>query len=295
MKGIILAAGKGTRLGAATCGIGSNGVGVSKPLIPTYDKPTIYYPLSDLISAGINDILIIAAPNSIDQFRAHLGDGTELGISIQYAIQDVPRGTADAFLIAEEFIGNDDVALIFGDNIFSSSRFAEILRSSTKPEGATVFAYQVPDPQDYGVVEFSEDGRAISIEEKPAQPKSDYAVVGVYFYTNGVIDIAKQLTPSDRGELEITDVNKTYLEAETLNVVKLDTDTEWFDTGTPKTLLSAANYVEKFQGENEQLLGSPEAAAYTAGFINSAQLTELAKSLIKSEYGRLLHKLANTN
>lgn len=293
MKGIILAAGKGTRLGAATCGIGANGVGVSKPLIPTYDKPTVYYPLADLISAGISEIMVIAAPDNVDQFRALLGTGEDLGITLHYAVQEVPRGIAEAFIIAEEFIGTDDVALIFGDNVFSGNRFTETLRESTQPEAATVFAYEVPNPQDYGVVEFDESGRAVSLDEKPVQPKSNYAVVGVYFYTSSVVEAAKRIKPSARGELEITDVNKVYLEQGNLNVVMLDSDTNWFDTGTPKSLMAAARYVERFQDQHTRLLGSPEAAAYRAGFITKDELRTLAERLEKSGYGKLLLKLAN--
>lgn len=294
MKGIILAAGKGTRLGAATRGIGPDGVGVSKPLIPTYDKPTIYYPLSDLISAGIRDILIIAAPDNVDQFQSLIGDGRNLGIKISYEIQPKPEGIAQAFIIGEKFIGEDNVALIFGDNIFSGKRFTSTLKAYTEPHGATVFAYHVPNPQDYGVVEFDKNMRAVSIEEKPALPKSNYAVVGIYFYSSGVVEIAKTIQPSARGELEITSINDEYRKMERLDVTILDTDTSWFDTGTPESLSEAADYVRRWQYRTGQLLGSPEAAAYLAGFIGAKDLLALAEPLKKSNYGKVLIQLANT-
>lgn len=294
MKGIVLAAGKGSRLGAATRGIGPNGVGVSKPLIPTYDKPTVYYPLADLISAGIRDILVIAAPDNIDQFRALLGDGTELGISITYDIQPEPKGIAEAFIIAEYFIGDEDIALIFGDNVFSGVRFTETLKASTSPQGATVFAYRVPNPTEFGVVEFDKDMRAISIEEKPAHPKSHYAVVGVYFYNSDVVEIAKRIEPSDRGELEVTSVNEEYLKMGKLRVTRLDSDTKWFDTGTPESLAKAGDYVRDLQQDTGTLLGSPEAAAFRAGFIDRDALLALAEPLKKSRYGEALIELATT-
>lgn len=294
MKGIILAAGKGTRLGASTCGIGPIGEGVSKPLIPTYDKPTIYYALHDLISAGIREILIITAPNNVNHFRNLLGDGSNLGLKISYEIQAKPEGIAQAFIIGEKFIGDEDVALIFGDNVFSGQGFSRTLKESTKPTGATVFAYRVPNPQDFGVVEFDKDMRAISIEEKPVNPKSHYAVVGVYFYTSKVVEIAKRIKPSDRGELEITSVNEEYLKMNNLKVIKLDSDTRWFDTGTPASLFKAAAYVQEWQHDEEQLLGSPEAAAYQAGLIDESMLLKLAKPLEKSDYGKLLVSLATT-
>lgn len=292
MKGIILAAGRGTRLGPITCGIGGTHIGASKPLVPTFDKPTIYYPLSDLVSAGIRDILVIAAPDNVDQFAGLLGDGSSLGISLSYTVQPKPRGIAEAFVIAEQFIGNDDVMLAFGDNIFSGKRFTSQLRESTQPTGATVFAYHVNNPSAFGVVEFDRQMRAISLEEKPSHPKSDFAVVGIYAYDNRVVDIAKQLTPSQRGELEITDVNKAYLEAGLLDVRVLDSDTNWFDTGTPESLLGAAVYVDEFQRRTGELLGSPEAAAYQAGTIDRGQLIELAATQQKTAYGRRLMQLA---
>ncbi len=293
MKGIILAAGKGTRLGAATCGIGTQGTGMSKPLIPTYDKPTIYYPLSDLISAGIDDILVIAAPDNINQFQALLGDGKALGISLSYEVQPAPRGIAEAFLIGKDFIGRNNVALTFGDNIFSGKRFTETLKMCTKPDGATVFAYHVPNPEAFGVVEFNSSGQAISIEEKPVQPKSHYAVVGIYFYDSSVVEVARLVQPSARGELEISSVNQEYLRLGQLTVKKLDSDTNWYDTGTPESLAEAADYVRSFQKRTEQLLGSPEASAYQAGFIDREQLLELAEPLKKAAYGQLLIQLAH--
>lgn len=290
MKGIILAAGKGTRLGPITRGVGPSSVGVSKALVPTYDKPTIYYPLSDMIAAGIKDVLVIAAPDNVEQFEQMLGDGTNLGMNIQYGIQPVPKGIAEAFIIAEDFIGNDDVLLMFGDNIFNGKRFTESLRASTTPRGATIFAYQVPNPSDFGVVEFDKNMRATSLEEKPASPKSQYAVPGTYFYTNMVVDVAKAIKPSARGELEITDVNVEFLKRNLLDVTRLDNDTEWFDTGTPRSLSSASNYVERWQYQHGQLLGSPEATAYLSGFITAEQLLKLADN--KSEYGAKLVQLA---
>ena len=292
MKGIIMAAGKGTRLGAATQGIGPNGKGVSKALIQTYDKPTGYYPLSDLIAAGVDDILVITAPDNIDQFSATLGDGRCLGIKLSYAVQEVPRGIGEGFIIAEDFIGNDSVALTFGDNIFVGESFGEKVKLSTNPTGATVFARIVSNPSAFGVVSFNKDGVAISLEEKPAQPKSRYAVPGMYFYDSSVVGIAKQIKPSDRGELEITDINKEYLNRGLLNVVKLDSDTHWFDTGTSDSLLTAATFVKNFQDDNNQLLGSPEAEAFLAGFITADELLILAAPLEKSPYGALLKELA---
>lgn len=292
MKGIILAAGKGTRLGAMTCGIGKGGTGVSKPLIPTYDKPTIYYPLSDLISAGIRDILVIAAPDNVHQFRNLLGDGANLGVSISYDIQPQPEGIAQAFVIAEDFIGNDNVALTFGDNIFSGKRFSETLKTCTNPNGARVFAYHVNNPEDFGVVEFDKDMQVISVEEKPTQPKSHNAIVGIYFYDSTVVNIAKQVQPSARGELEITSVNEAYLREGRLNVTVLDSDTNWFDTGTAESLSDAADYVRKYQRRTEQLLGSPEASAYNAGFIDKDGLLKLAEPVKKSAYGKALVRLA---
>lgn len=292
MKGIILAAGRGTRLGPITCGIGGVGVGVSKPLVPTYDKPTVYYPLADLISAGVTDILVIAAPDNVDQFESLLGDGAALGVSITYTVQPEPKGIAEAFIIAENFIGDDNVMLTFGDNIFSGKHFTRTLQASTDPKGATVFAYHVNNPESFGVVEFDKDMRAVSIQEKPKHPKSNFAVVGIYFYDSRVVDIAKQLEPSERGELEITDVNEAYLQMGELNVITLDSDTHWFDTGTPESLQGAANYVAEYQSRTDELLGSPEVAAFQAGHIDNQQLAKLASSQMKTKYGHRLMKLA---
>lgn len=292
--GIVLAAGRGTRMGATTLGITANGSAVSKPLLPTYDKPTIYYSLSSLISAGIREVLIIAAPDNVDQFRSTIGDGTELGMEISYAVQSVPRGIAEAFIIGAEFIGTRNVALTFGDNIFSGRRFAEILRQSTQPEGATIFAYHVPNPEEFGVVEFDKSGKVLSLEEKPAQPKSNYAVPGIYFYTSEVVDIAKHIEPSARGELEITSVNEAFLNLGRINTQVLDSDTTWFDTGNPTSLLEAALFVKDYQEKKtNRLLGSPEAEAFLAGFINAEQLAVLADRLGKSSYGKALQRLAD--
>lgn len=292
MKGIILAAGKGTRLGPVTLGLGVNGAGVSKPLVPVYDKPTIYYPLTNLISAGIKDILIICAPDSITQFRNSLGDGSELGINIAYTVQQEPKGTADALIIGEDFIGDDNIALIYGDNVIHSDQFAQALQGATSPNGATIFAYSVKNPENFGVVEFDENNKVLSVEEKPASPKSNYAIMGVYFYTNDAIALAKQLEISERGEYEITGVNDAYLANDRLDGVSLGPDTNWFDTGNPNALSDASNYVRAAQQETGRLIGSPELAAFEAGFINKDQLRKLAEPLIKSEYGKALARFA---
>ena len=295
MKGIILAAGGGSRLGAPTLGMGEHSVGLSKPLIPTYDKPTIYYPLANLIAAGIRDVLIITSPGALTQFQNLLGDGSDIGITISYEVQHEAKGTAQALTIGETFIGDDNVAIIFGDNIFSGETFTQSLRDSFDTAGASIFAYEVPDAHKFGVVEFDDNMRAISIEEKPEQPKSNYAIVGVYFYSSDAVEIAKNIAPSARGELEITSVTDAYLTAGRLSVGLLDNDTGWFDTGTVQSLNDAANYVRIWQDKHGQLLGSPEAAAYKAGFINREQLLELARPLAKSTYGQLLTTLANNN
>lgn len=293
MVGIILNAGKGTRMGAATMGITANGAAVSKPLLPIFDKPSTYYALASLIAARIKDILIIAAPDNVEHFRSTLGDGTELGVNISYAIQDEPRGIADAFIIGEEFIGSNNVALTFGDNIFSGQRFNSILRESAAPSAdATVFAYHVNNPQDFGVVEFDSSGKAISLEEKPEAPKSNFAVPGIYFYPPEVVEIAKGIKPSARGELEITSVNEEFLNRNKLKVTVLDSDTDWFDTGTPQSLNKAAAFVEDYQDRTGRLLGSPEAEAYLADFITADQLTVLGQRLGKSVYGQRLLALA---
>lgn len=294
MKSIILAAGRGTRMGALTCGIGGGREGVSKPLQAVYDKPSVYYALSDSIAAGIRETLVIAAPGNVEQYEKLLGDGSDLGISIQYATQPEPKGIAEAFIIGERFIGDGDVALLFGDNLFNGKRFTQALQESTNPRGATVFALRVPNPHEFGVVEFDSRMRAISLEEKPAQPKTNYAVPGTYFYTNQVVEIAKTLQTSERGELEITDVNKAFMAQNLLDVVRLDDDTEWFDTGNPKALARASNYVEDFQERHTRLLGSPEATAFAMGFITVEQLMTMATGVLsKSEYGVALKALAS--
>lgn len=292
LKALILAAGKGTRLGAITQGIGPDGTGMSKPLVPTYDKPTIYHPLADLIAAGIDDIQIIAAPDNVEQFSVTLGNGDAFGINLSYGVQKVPRGIAESFLIARRFIGNDNVALTFGDNIFNSDQFTRKMKTCLDPNGATVFALEVDNPQDYGVVEFDKNGKAISIEEKPEVPKSNSAIPGMYFYESSVVDVAKSIAPSARGELEISAVNEAYLREGRLRVVSLGKRTRWFDTGTPDSLLDAAIYTRAFERRTGRLIGSPEAAAFLAGFITAERLVELAHPLVKSNYGKALMRLA---
>lgn len=285
MKGIILAGGSGTRLYPITKAI-------SKQLMPIYDKPMVYYPLTTLMSAGIRDILIITTPEDQAQFQRLLGDGSEWGISLTYAVQPKPEGLAQAFIIGEEFIGDDKVALVLGDNIFHGSRLNESLKSCTDPNGGIVFAYQVSDPERYGVVEFDEEMRALSIEEKPENPKSDYAVVGLYFYDNDVVDIAKNVQPSERGELEITAINEEYLRRGKLAVTLLDDGDVWLDTGTINSLMEASDYVRVLQQRTGQIIGSPEGIAYEEGFITNEKLTELAAPLEKSGYGKYLTRLA---
>lgn len=281
MKGIILAGGSGTRLYPITQGI-------SKQLMPIYDKPMIYYPLSTLIQAGIREILVITTPEDSPAFRRLLGDGSQWGLMIDYAHQPSPDGLAQAFLIGEDFIGDDDVALALGDNIFDGYHFTTTLADCRNPEGGTVFAYEVSDPERYGVVEFSADGRALSIEEKPAVPKSNYAVVGLYFYDNRVVEIAKGITPSERGELEITAVNDAYLQSGDLHVQRLQRGDVWLDTGTFDSMSEASSYVEVIQKRTGQVIGSPEVAAYREGFIDAAVLETLAQPLLKSGYGEYL-------
>jgi glucose-1-phosphate thymidylyltransferase len=281
MKGIILAGGSGTRLYPITQGI-------SKQLMPIYDKPMIYYPLSTLIQAGIREILVITTPEDSPAFRRLLGDGSQWGLMIDYAHQPSPDGLAQAFLIGEDFIGDDDVALALGDNIFDGYHFTTTLADCRNPEGGTVFAYEVSDPERYGVVEFSADGRALSIEEKPATPKSNYAVVGLYFYDRRVIDIAKGIEPSERGELEITAVNDAYLQSGDLHVQRLQRGDVWLDTGTFDSMSEASSYVEVIQKRTGQVIGSPEVAAYREGFIDAAALETLAQPLLKSGYGEYL-------
>lgn len=281
MKGIILAGGSGTRLWPITKGI-------SKQLMPIYDKPMVYYPLTTLMSAGIKDILIITTPDDQSQFQRLLGDGSQWGISLQYAVQPSPDGLAQAFIIGEEFIGDDKVALVLGDNIFHGHKLSESLKKCTDPDGGIVFAYQVSDPERYGVVEFDENKRAISIEEKPVQPKSNYAVVGLYFYDNDVVEIAKNVQPSERGELEITAVNEEYLRRGKLKVTTLDDGDVWLDTGTIDSMTDASDYVKVLQKRTGQIIGSPEGVAHEESFISTERINELANSLKKSGYGNYL-------
>jgi glucose-1-phosphate thymidylyltransferase len=284
MKGIILAGGSGTRLHPLT-------LAVSKQLMPIYDKPMIYYPLSVLMMAGISEILIISTPHDLPHFERLLGDGKSLGCKFSYAVQEVPNGLAQAFVIGEKFIGNDKVALILGDNIFYGGGLGRLLQQHQNPEGGVVFAYHVSDPERYGVVEFDADGKAISIEEKPVKPKSNYAVPGLYFYDNSVIEIAKNLKPSPRGEYEITDVNKYYLQAGKLKVGIMDRGTAWLDTGTFESLMQAGQFVQVIEERQGLRIGCIEEVAYRMNYINKEQLKTLAAPLMKSGYGNYLMKL----
>lgn len=284
MKGIILAGGSGTRLWPITKAI-------SKQLMPIYDKPMIYYPLTTLMQAGIRDILIITTPEDQSSFQRLLGDGSQWGISLQYAVQPSPDGLAQAFIIGEDFIGDDKVALVLGDNIFYGAALDRSLQACTNPDGGTVFAYKVSDPERYGVVEFDSQNRAVSIEEKPTQPKSDFAVVGLYFYDNDVIEIAKNVEPSNRGELEITSINAEYLRRGKLKVQTLDNGDVWLDTGTINSLTDAEDFVRVVQTRTGQIVGSPEKTAFQNGWINRQQLEEIAATLKKSGYGEYLNVL----
>ncbi|WP_418508824.1 glucose-1-phosphate thymidylyltransferase RfbA [Corallibacter sp.] len=286
MKGIILAGGSGTRLHPLT-------LSISKQLMPVYDKPMIYYPLSTLMYSGIKDILIISTPKDLPLFKDLLGDGEKYGCNFQYAVQEAPNGLAEAFIIGEDFIGDDKVALILGDNIFYGSGLSTLLQSNNDPDGGIIYAYRVHDPERYGVVEFNNEGQAISIEEKPEKPKSNYAVPGIYFYDNSVVDVAKNIKPSHRGELEITDINKAYLEQGKLNVSILDRGTAWLDTGTFQSLMQASQFVEVIEERQGLKIGSIEAAAYEMGYISKEDFKSLATSLLKSGYGKNLLGILN--
>lgn len=284
MRGIVLAGGSGTRLWPITKGI-------SKQLMPIYDKPMIYYPLSTLMMAGIDEILIITTPEYNEQFRALLGDGSDLGIRLEYAVQPSPDGLAQAFIIGEEFIGDESVALVLGDNIFHGTGLGSSLRGNTEVDGAMIFAYHVSNPTSYGVVEFDDEFRAVSIEEKPTEPKSNYAVPGLYFYDNDVVRIAKTIEPSARGELEISTVNERYLEADRLHVQVLDRGTAWLDTGTFESMMQASEYVRVIEDRQGFKVGCIEEIAWRAGWIDDEQLAKLAAPLVKSGYGRYLQSL----
>jgi len=286
MKGIILAGGSGTRLHPLT-------IAVSKQLMPIYNKPMIYYPLATLMWAGIKEILIISTPHDLPLFKSLLGDGKKYGCRFEYEVQEHPNGLAEAFIIGKKFIGNDKVALILGDNIFYGTGLADLLQANNDPDGGIIYAYHVHDPERYGVVDFDKQGNVISIEEKPKEPKSNYAVPGVYFYDNDVVEIASNIKPSHRGEIEITDVNKEYLRRRKLKVSILDRGTAWFDTGTFNSLMQAAQFVQVIEERQGLKIGSIEEAAFRMGFIDKAQLKALAEPLLKSGYGNQLMDISN--
>ena len=286
MKGIILAGGSGTRLHPLT-------IAVSKQLMPIYDKPMIYYPLSTLIWSGIREILIISTPHDLPLFKTLLGDGEKFGCRFEYAVQEHPNGLAEAFIIGKEFIGKDKVALVLGDNIFYGTGLADLLQANNDPDGGIIYAYHVHDPERYGVVDFDKEGKVLSIEEKPAVPKSNFAVPGIYFYDNDVVEIAANIKPSHRGEIEITDVNKEYLKRGKLKVSILDRGTAWFDTGTFNSLMQASQFVQVIEERQGLKIGSIEEAAYRMGFIDKKQLKALAEPLLKSGYGTQLLEVAN--
>jgi len=289
MKGIILAGGSGTRLHPLT-------LSISKQLMPVYDKPMIYYPLSTLMYAGIKDILIISTPKDLPLFKDLLGDGKKYGCNFEYEVQDAPNGLAEAFIIGEKFIGEDKVALILGDNIFYGSGLSKLLQANNNPQGGIIYAYHVHDPERYGVAEFNDEGKVISLEEKPSNPKSNYAVPGIYFYDNTVVEIAKNIKPSHRGELEITDVNKAYLDQGRLSVSILDRGTAWLDTGTFQSLMQASQFVEVIEERQGLMIGSIEAAAYEMNYISTKAFKALAEPLLKSGYGKnLLGMLKRTS
>lgn len=286
-KGIILAGGSGTRLYPLT-------IAISKQIMPVYDKPMIYYPLATLMTAGVREVLIITTPRDNETFKNLLGDGSQWGMRIEYKIQEHPNGLAEAFIIGEEFIGEDNVALILGDNLFYGDTLRKVLTmSNSRDDESTIFGYHVDDPRRYGVIEVNEEGKAVSIEEKPENPKSDYAVPGLYFYTNDVIDIAKTIQPSERGELEITSVNEEYMKQGRLHVEKLGRGVAWFDTGTHDSLLETASFIQTIEKRQGLLVGSPDEIAYENGWIRRDDLKKLAEPFMKTEYGKYLARIAN--